>query len=70
MPEELKDRHPEIDWLGVGAAGNVYRHEYEAVDDALLWHSVELFASLIVEQSPVGQMVVASSPAWGARSPV
>ncbi len=32
LPAELKDRHPEIDWVAVAAAGNVYRHEYEGVD--------------------------------------
>jgi len=41
LPEELKARHPEIDWPAVAAAGNVYRHEYEVVDDALVWHSVQ-----------------------------
>ena len=40
LPEELTDRHPEIDWVAVAAAGNVYRHEYEAVDEALIWHTV------------------------------
>jgi uncharacterized protein with HEPN domain len=25
LPVELKNRHPEIDWVAVGAAGNVYR---------------------------------------------
>ena len=33
LPDELKDRHPEIDWVAIAAAGNVYRHEYEAVDE-------------------------------------
>jgi uncharacterized protein with HEPN domain len=36
----LLDRHSEIDWGAVAAAGNVYRHEYEAVDEALIWHTV------------------------------
>jgi uncharacterized protein with HEPN domain len=40
LPAEFKDRHPEIDWVAVAAAGNVYRHEYEGVDTALLWHTV------------------------------
>lgn len=31
LPDELKQRHPEIDWAGVSAAGNVYRHEYDVV---------------------------------------
>ena len=41
LPDELKTRHPEIDWPAVAAAGNVYRHEYEVVDDALVWHTVQ-----------------------------
>jgi uncharacterized protein with HEPN domain len=41
LPAELPDRHPEIDWGAVAAAGNVYRHEYEAVDEKLLWHTVQ-----------------------------
>ena len=41
LPEDLKERHPEIDWLAVAAAGNVYRHEYEAVDEMQLWHTVQ-----------------------------
>jgi uncharacterized protein with HEPN domain len=40
LPAELKNRHPEIDWIAVAAAGNVYRHEYEGVDEKLVWHTV------------------------------
>jgi uncharacterized protein with HEPN domain len=40
LPEELKDRHPEIDWVAVAAAGNIYRHEYEGVDERLIWRTV------------------------------
>ena len=40
LPDELLGRHPEIDWAAVAAAGNVYRHEYEAVDEALIWHTI------------------------------
>jgi uncharacterized protein with HEPN domain len=39
LPDDLLRRHPEIDWAAVAAAGNVYRHEYEAVDEALIWHT-------------------------------
>jgi len=41
LPDKLLHRHPEIDWAAVAAAGNVYRHEYEAVDEALIWHTVQ-----------------------------
>jgi uncharacterized protein with HEPN domain len=39
LPDDMLRRHPEIDWAAVAAAGNVYRHEYEAVDEALIWHT-------------------------------
>ena len=41
LPDELKQRHPEIAWTGVAAAGNVYRHEYDNVDEALVWHTAQ-----------------------------
>ena len=40
LPGEMRDRHAEIDWAAIAAAGNVYRHEYESVDEALVWHTV------------------------------
>ena len=40
LPPELKDRHFEIDWIAVAAAGNIFRHEYEGVDEKLIWHTV------------------------------
>ena len=40
LPAEIKDRHLGIDWIAIAAAGNVYRHEYEGVDENLLWHTV------------------------------
>jgi uncharacterized protein with HEPN domain len=41
LPAELKDRHPQIDWVAVAAAGNIYRHEYEGVDEKLVWKTVQ-----------------------------
>jgi uncharacterized protein with HEPN domain len=40
LRNDMLERHPGIDWVAIAAAGNVYRHEYEAVDEALLWHTV------------------------------
>ena len=31
LPDGIKARHPEIPWVDVAAAGNVYRHDYEDV---------------------------------------
>jgi len=52
LPDALKARHPEIDWGAIAAAGNVYRHEYEVVDSAILWVTVR-------EELPVLRGVVA-----------
>lgn len=41
LPADLKERHTELDWPAIAAAGNVYRHEYEAVDEALIWQTVQ-----------------------------
>jgi uncharacterized protein with HEPN domain len=41
LPTEIISRHPEIDWVAIAAAGNVYRHEYEAGDESLIWHTVQ-----------------------------
>src|SRR5258706_16026444 len=39
LPDEIKMRHPGIDWVAIAAAGNVYRHEYEGVDEGLVWQT-------------------------------
>jgi uncharacterized protein with HEPN domain len=40
MPDDLKDRHIEIDRIAVRAAGNVYRHAYEMVTEQRIWDTV------------------------------
>lgn len=48
-------RHPEVDWAAISAAGNIYRHEYDAVDERLLWHTIQhdlhLLRSIIAAES-------------------
>lgn len=41
LPDDLKERHPEIPWQQIAAAGNVYRHQYEDVVEQLIWDTVE-----------------------------
>ena len=52
LPDELKQRHAEIAWAGVAATGNVYRHEYDNVDQALVWQTIQH------ELAPLRQAVV------------
>jgi uncharacterized protein with HEPN domain len=39
LPAEMKSRHPEITWRDMAAAGNVYRHDYDAVTARQVWHT-------------------------------
>lgn len=39
LPDNLKTRHPHIDWRSIAAAGNIYRHEYEAIVPSAVWHT-------------------------------
>ncbi len=40
LPDDLKARHPEIPWKEMAGAGNIYRHEYEAVAAPRVWRTV------------------------------
>jgi uncharacterized protein with HEPN domain len=40
-PDEIKARHPEIPWVDIAGAGNVYRHEYEDVREHAVWITVQ-----------------------------
>ncbi len=41
LPEGLKERHPEIPWRDIAAAGNIYRHQYEDVLEQRVWRTVK-----------------------------
>jgi uncharacterized protein with HEPN domain len=54
LPEDLKDRYRGIDWPAVAASGNVYRHEYEAVDERQLWHTVHHGLGVLLHLATTG----------------
>jgi uncharacterized protein with HEPN domain len=39
LSSALKDRYPSVPWRDVRDSGNVYRHEYERVNDDLVWET-------------------------------
>lgn len=39
LPSDMKGRHAAIDWRGMAAAGNVYRHDYDDVEAQLVWRT-------------------------------
>jgi uncharacterized protein with HEPN domain len=42
LPDTLKAHHPSIPWIEMGAAGNVYRHEYDQVAARRIWQTLQL----------------------------
>jgi len=42
LPSDLKARHPDIPWAEMAGAGNVYRHDYEDVQQRLVWGTVQM----------------------------
>lgn len=43
LPEDLMAGYPAIDWRAIRAAGNIYRHEYEGVEERIVWTTVRDF---------------------------
>ena len=39
IPDEYKQRHPEIPWRNIKVIGNVLRHEYDHIDLAIMWET-------------------------------
>jgi uncharacterized protein with HEPN domain len=37
IPEDFKFRHPEIAWSQIAGIGNVLRHDYDSVDQRIIW---------------------------------
>lgn len=37
LSAEIKGRYPAIPWAQMAAAGNVYRHDYEEIQNDLVW---------------------------------
>lgn len=40
LPPELKRRHPDIEWRGMRDAGNIYRHDYDGVQEHIILRTV------------------------------
>ena len=42
LPDELKTRHPSIEWRNMAIAGNVYRHDYHGLAAVRIWETVKI----------------------------
>lgn len=48
LPADLKVRYPQIPWAEMAGAGNVYRHDYEEVQQRLVWGTVHTRLPLLL----------------------
>jgi uncharacterized protein with HEPN domain len=37
IPDEVKSRYPAVPWPQIAAIGNILRHDYDLVDDHIIW---------------------------------
>lgn len=37
IPDDFKSQHPDIAWSQIAAIGNVLRHDYDSVDQHIIW---------------------------------
>jgi len=61
LPDDMKARHPDIPWTEMAGAGNVYRHDYEDVQQRLVWGTVHrrlpaLLAAVELELGKFGEL--------------
>ena len=54
LPDELRDRHPDLPWRDIRDAGNLYRHAYDNVVESIVWTTVRedlalLLAAVVAE---------------------
>ena len=40
LPPDLRERHPSLPWRAIMGVGNIYRHDYDAVDEDLVWRTL------------------------------
>lgn len=63
LPDDLKEKHPDANWQEIRAVGNLLRHEYQRVDDLVMWRiATKYFPEL---RNVVVQMLAAVSELGG-----
>jgi uncharacterized protein with HEPN domain len=68
LPNDVKDRHPAIEWQQMAAAGNIYRHEYENVAARGVWSTVRdhLPQLLVVVEAEIAAIETRAAGRGGA----
>ena len=47
IPDEIKGRYPHIPWPQIAGIGNVLRHDYDIVDDRIIWEVATLHFAVL-----------------------
>jgi uncharacterized protein with HEPN domain len=55
LPAHYHARYPEASWKAIVALGNILRHEYQRVDDGLLW---EIATVHLPKLLPIGEQLL------------
>jgi uncharacterized protein with HEPN domain len=50
IPEEIRQRHTDVDWRGIAGLRDILAHAYFALDDATLWKIVRTDIPRVLEQ--------------------
>jgi uncharacterized protein with HEPN domain len=52
----LHERHPQLPWRAIMGSGNVYRHDYDDIDELFVWRTVQnsFEPLLVVVQAELG----------------
>ncbi len=49
IPEEVRQRYPDVDWRGIAGLRDVLAHAYFALDDATLWKIIRVDIPRVLE---------------------
>jgi uncharacterized protein with HEPN domain len=50
IPEEVRQRHPDVDWRGLAGLRDVLANAYFALDDPTLWKIVRINIPRVIER--------------------
>ncbi len=41
VPDDLRERHPQLPWRSIRDVGNFYRHQYDNVAESYVWATIQ-----------------------------